>query len=337
MHQRAAAAAATGRAYHAMLEQRERQRAAVAEEQERMRSLWASAAANAARQRHVPGPRTPSASVGSSGGISASRLGPAGSGRPNSSTCRAGAATAGPSVRATPPNVRAVPPGNPTSPAAAGSGSQAGQGPQLRDARFWMLYTLQWNRLYEDASGGDDLWGQGFSSAAAAAKQQAGQASGGAAGKASGFGMPAEEFWREFVRESARGWRFQQAYGARPQQGPQQGAQQAQQQEQQAARAGELPTVGAAAGGGSLEQEVRAELARMLSAAGGDLLRFIAALGVAFEPAADRGAALRNARTAFLLRLHPDKLRQAGEREQLQGLLATQVFNTLWAAERGRA
>jgi len=168
---------------------------------------------------------------------------------------------------------------------------------------------------------------------AAAAKQQAGQASGGTAGKASGFGMPAEEFWREFVRESARGWRFQQAYGARPQQGPQQ----AQQQEQQAARAGELPTVGAAAGGGSLEQEVRAELARMLSAAGGDLLRFIAVLGVAFEPAADRGAALRNARTAFLLRLHPDKLRQAGEREQLQGLLATQVFNTLWAAERGRA
>ena len=44
---------------------------------------------------------------------------------------------------------------------------------------------------------------------------------------------------------------------------------------------------------------------------------------------------LPDARTAFLLRLHPDRLRQAGEREQLQGLLATQVFNSLWATERG--
>lgn len=164
MHQRAAAAAATGRAYHAMLEQRERQRAAVAEEQERMRAVWASAVANTARPRHVPGPRPADASVGGSGGGSGSRLGPAGSGRPTSSTCHAAAATAeASSARAAPSSTRAAPPSNPAS--ATAGGSQAGQGPQLRDARFWMLYTLQWNRLYEDANG-DDLWGQGFSAAA---------------------------------------------------------------------------------------------------------------------------------------------------------------------------
>ena len=178
-----------------------------------------------------------------------------------------------------------------------------------------------------------------------AAKQQGGPASTTSGKASSGFGMPADEYWREFVRESARGWRFQQAYGAQhgAQHGTQQGQQGQQQQQQQQAQQrqgpmlGELPAVGAAAGSSSLEREVRAELARMLTAAGGDLLRFIAALGVAFEPAADRSAALRNARAAFLLRLHPDKLRQAGEREQLQGLLATQVFNSLWAAERGRS
>lgn len=167
MHQRAAAAAATGRAYHAMLEQRERQRAAVAEEQERQRSVWAAAAANATRPRHVPAPRPLNTSAGSSGAgsSSSSRLGPIDSSRPSGGACRAAATAAASSVRAAPPSVRPAPPSSPAGSAAAGDRQQAGQGQQPRDARFWMLYTLQWNRLYEDASS-DDLWGQGFSAAA---------------------------------------------------------------------------------------------------------------------------------------------------------------------------
>ena len=92
------------------------------------------------------------------------------------------------------------------------------------------------------------------------------------------------------------------------------------------------------AGAGMLEQQVRAELAAALAAAGGDLARFVSELGIAFEAAGgDRARSLRAARAAALLRFHPDRLRGAGEREQLYGLLATQLLNELWHAERARA
>ena len=87
-----------------------------------------------------------------------------------------------------------------------------------------------------------------------------------------------------------------------------------------------------AAVGSSMEHQVQAELAALLAQSGGDLLRLVAALGIPFPPAADRRGSLRNARAAALLRLHPDKLVQRTEREQVFGLLATKLVNELWKA-----
>lgn len=121
LHQRAAAAAAVGRAYHATLEQRERQRMAAAQEQERLHSRWAAVSA-AGGPRHAPAgtaARRPS-SGGSSGGSTASSRGDG---------CRAAA------------------------------GATATAAPGQRDARFWMLYTMHWQRIYEADSDADNYWG----------------------------------------------------------------------------------------------------------------------------------------------------------------------------------
>ena len=84
--------------------------------------------------------------------------------------------------------------------------------------------------------------------------------------------------------------------------------------------------------GGSLEQQVQAELSALLAQSGGDLIGLVGALGIPFERAPDPRGSLRNARTAALLRLHPDKLQQAGARQQAFGHAATTLVNELWRA-----
>lgn len=77
---------------------------------------------------------------------------------------------------------------------------------------------------------------------------------------------------------------------------------------------------------------MRGELAALLKQSGGDLVCFVAALGIQFEGGADRQASMRNARSAALLRLHPDKLLQSSARQQAFGAHATQMVNELWQA-----
>lgn len=81
-----------------------------------------------------------------------------------------------------------------------------------------------------------------------------------------------------------------------------------------------------------MDQQVRAELATLLAHSGGDLLRLVTALGIPYQRADDRRGSLRNARTAVLLRLHPDKLLQQSERQRALGAAVTQLVNELWKA-----
>jgi hypothetical protein len=81
-----------------------------------------------------------------------------------------------------------------------------------------------------------------------------------------------------------------------------------------------------------VEHEVRGELQLMMKRSGGDLVRFVASMGIQFDRGTDRQAALRNARAAALQRLHPDKLLQASPAHQLFGAQATQMVNEMWRA-----
>lgn len=171
--------------------------------------------------------------------------------------------------------------------------------------------------------------------AGSAQQRGAGRAGSGASPSSAGAGKSERDFWAEFAQEAAKGWKFAGS-------GPAAGATSSggARQRQQARHARQQPPAAAAAAeavaAGSLEEQVRAELAAALEQARGDLLRFVAALGIEFERASDRRSALRNARSAALQRLHPDKLMQQGEREQMRGMIATQMLNELWLKERGR-
>jgi hypothetical protein len=129
-------------------------------------------------------------------------------------------------------------------------------------------------------------------------------------------------WWRGFAHDAAGGFHFHSGSG---------GQQEAWQQQ-----AGPHSGAFSADAAATLEGQVRGELQHLLSQSGGDLLRFVSALGISFEAGPSRGAAMRNARTAALLRLHPDHLLREGARQREFGAQATQLVNQLWRAASNR-
>lgn len=365
---REAVAATVNHAYRLAIEHRERQRRAAAEEAAAQRAQWQAAAA-AAGSRHgtVPGGRRSVDSPPSYGS-----RGKSGSG---SSAAVASAY-----------------PGAAHFHAASRSKDQA---------RFWMLYTAHYRRLYGGTApaDADDCWGRMAAAAAAAAADGgspedeffAAAAAEGAASSSrhapgsnhAGTATAGQEsstyddhehscfcqaassafaYWRDFARQAAAGFGFASSFpgaqgepsdsgsagsasgttGSQHQQHQdyqqhQQGTSQQQhnqhrQRWQQAGAYAAQRAPRAAPAGASLEQQVRAELAALLAASGGDLAAFVSALGIPFERGPDATRTLRNARRAAMLSLHPDRLLQQGERQQLWGHHATMLVNELWHA-----
>ncbi len=370
---REAVAATANHAYRLVIEHRERQRRATADEAAEQRAQWQAAAA-AAGSRHgtAPGTRRSTAT-------------PASRHRSHSSS-RGGSGAA----------VASAYPEAAWFHAASRSKDQA---------RFWMLYAAHYRRLYGGTApiDADDCWGRMAAAAAAAAADGgspedeffaaaaaqsaasngrhahgANNARDAAAGQENSTheheqhscfceaASSAFAYWRDFARQAAAGFGFASSFpGAQGEpdasssstSGSTSGAtgsydnHRYQQQQQQQQGAGQQhhnhhkrqhwqhagahaawSTLPAAPAGASLEQQVRAELAALLAASGGDLATFVSALGIPYERGLDTRRTLKNARRAAILSLHPDRLLQQGERQQLWGHHATMLVNELWHA-----
>lgn len=256
-------------------------------------------------------------------------------------------------------------------------------------ARFWMLYTSHYRRLYGGTApaDADDCWGRMAAAAAAAAADggsledeffAAAAAEGAASSSRQGPGPSSADaatagqagrtpheyehsyfcqaassafaYWRDFARQAASGFGFASSFpGKEDEAGGSSSAsssanshdhhrqehthkhsdRESWQQVDAGAAQGGSPAAPAAA---CLEQQVRAELAALLAASGGDLATFVSALGIPFERGPDATRTLKNARRAAMLSLHPDRLLQQGERQQLWGHHATMLVNELWHA-----
>lgn len=369
LHRREAVAATVSHAYRAAIEQRERQRRAAAEEQAQQRAQWA-AAAPAAGSRHGTNPagrgRSPFSST--MPGSSSTMTGARGSSPITRAANGSGFDTSqgrdahfwmlyalhyrrlyGVSTPADADDCWGR--------MAAAAAAAAADGGSPEDAAF-AAAAADGASAHSSSNGR-----QPYSNVGAEAQQQGG-GSGAADDREHSWACEAASsayaYWRGFARQAAAGFGFagssegagtggedasqvQQQYQQQNQQQQyqqqqyqQQQNQQYQYQHQQSPRYSPMqPLVFVVPAGASVEQQVRAELAALLAASGGDLARFVSALGIPFERGHDSLHTLKNARRAAMLSLHPDRLLQQGERRQAWGHHATTLVNELWRASVG--
>ena len=308
---REAVAATVNHAYRAALEQRERQRRAAADAVASHREQWAAGAG--LRHGTAPGGMRHACFDGAGG---------ASTGAYTATTAAAAGAFGG-----------------------SGGGDGAATAPQGRDARFWMLYALAYRRLYGTSApaDADDCWGRMATAAAAAAADGADPADffGGSAGELGGqqqghscfcdAATSAYAYWRDFAKQAAVGFRFK-SYGGGADDGSAAGPRQQQQRRQQQQQPATAVPPPSSPAGANVELQVRAELAALLAASGGDLAAFVSALGIPFERSQDAAHTAKNARRAAMLSLHPDRLLHQGAHQQAWGHHATTLVNELWRA-----